>query len=466
MKNTDKRIYWVWLSLIFGPASKKAVKLVRYFKTASLVYKANAEELLRSGAVSEKDRAFTEILMHDLREAESIVKWCDSKGVSVIVPGSKNYPVSYLSLRDAPMVLYALGTLPEFEKKCCIAVVGTRKMTAYGRTQAFKMGYGLASGGAVVISGLALGIDSVAMAGCMEAGGMTVGILGCGIDNVYPKEHLKLFKSVIKNGAIVTEYPPGRMPERKSFPQRNRLISGMALGTVVVEADAFSGALITARHSIYQGKDVFSLPGNVENENSEGTNQLIKEGAFTVTSPEDVLERYEYIYPHTVNTLTAKRSVKYTDCEALSVEACRKYDVRCTADRYSVYASSLQSNHVDSIKPPVKKQNTPKIPKLETIDNITSRDPETAFGESVKEPVRIDFEMLSDIDKRVYNAMSPDVPMIPDEIKVEGLKIQDVLSSLTMLEISGAVEGGAGGYFMRNSSDDMTFDEINDKEPK
>lgn len=464
MKITDKRIYWVWLSLVFGVASKKAVKLVRYFKTASNVFDASAEEILRSGAVTEKDRAFGEILRHDLREAESIIKWCDDKGVSVIIPGSKNYPVSYLSLRDAPMVLYALGTLPDFDKKCCVAVVGTRKMTAYGRTQAFRMGYGLASGGAVVVSGLALGIDSVAMAGCIEAGGTTVGVLGCGIDNVYPKEHLKLFKTVIKNGAIITEHAPGSMPSRQAFPQRNRLISAMALGTVIVEADAFSGALITARHSIYQGKDVFSVPGSVESENSEGTNQLIKEGAFTVTSPTDVLERYEYIYPHSVNILAAKRSLLDIDSENVSVNVCRKYDVRCTADRYSVYAASLQSDRHGSIKLPSEEKNKVKIPKLEASEKTNNKQNEDTFGENLKEPVRIDYEMLSDSDKKVYNAMTPDVPMIPDEIKVEGLKIQDILASLTMLEISGAVEGGAGGYFVRGSSDDMTFDDIKDKE--
>lgn len=461
MKIKDKRIYWVWLSLVCGAASRTAVKLARHFGSAKRIFEASARQLLESGAVKENDRIYQELLAHDIREAESIVNWCDEKGVRISIPGGEGYPKNFLSLRDAPMVLYSVGKLPEYDEECCVAVVGTRKMSAYGRAQAFRMGYGLASGGAIVVSGLALGIDGVAMASCIEAGGKTIGILGCGIDTVYPKEHKELFKAVIKNGAVITEYAPGTTPTRSSFPRRNRLISAMALGTVVVEADAFSGALITARHSIYQGKDVFSVPGNVESEGSEGTNQLIKEGAFTVTGASDVLERYEYIYPHGINLLKAKRSVLDIDTDGCAEAVCRKYDVRCASDRYSVYASSLKG----SFKIPTQTTDGEKthseaateIPKLYTSDKTEKR--VNSFEASPEEPVRIDYDMLSDNEKRVYNAMSPDIPMIPDEIKVEGYKIQDIMAALTLLEISGAVEGGAGGYFMRCSSDDMIFDE-------
>ncbi len=453
-----------------GAASTKAVRLVRYFGNAEKVFLASAKELLESGAVKENDRIYQVLLTHDIKEAESIIEWCDNKGVDVTIPGSKYYPSNCLSLRDAPMVLYSVGKLPDFDKSCCVAVVGTRKMSAYGRNQAFRMGYGLAKGGAVVVSGLALGVDGVAMASCLEAGGKTVGVLGCGIDTVYPKEHKELFKAVIKNGAIVTEYAPGTGPSRDSFPKRNRLISALSLGTVVVEADVFSGALITARHSIYQGKDVFSVPGNVENEGSEGTNQLIKEGAFTVTSAADVIDRYEYVYPHSISVLNAKRSVADIDCVKASEEVCRKFDVRCESDRYSIYASSLKSLKKDTRNEISENElsvfaGTSDIPKLESVKKTGRKKTDKSFSDLPGEPVRIDYDMLTDIEKKVYNAMTPDVPMIPDEIKVEGLRINDILSALTLLEISGAVDGGAGGYFMRNSSDDMTFDEADGENP-
>ena len=461
MKIKDKRVYWVWLSLVCGAASRKAVKLVRHFGTAEKVFGASAEDILKSGAVKEKDRIYHALMKHDINEALSIVEWCDEKGVDVLIPTDKKYPVNCFSLRDAPMVLYAVGKLPEFDKKCCVAVVGTRKMSAYGRCQAFRFGYGLAKGGAVVISGLALGIDGVAMASAIEAGGKTVGVLGCGVDTVYPKEHKELYRAVVKNGAIVTEYAPGVRPTRDSFPKRNRLISALSLGTVVVEADVFSGALITARHSVFQGKDVFAVPGNVENEGSEGTNQLIKEGSFTVTSPADVLDRYEYVYPHSVSVVNAKRSLREVNSDTASEEVCRKLDVRCEADRYSIYASSLKP-----LRPIEEAEDfelygdkASDIPKLEPSTKQDKKKRAKLFEDIQDEPVRIDFEMLSDSDKKVYNAMIPHAPMIPDGIKVEGMKIQDVLASLTLLEISGAVEAGAGGYFVRCGTDDISFED-------
>ncbi len=464
MKIRDKRVYWVWLSLVCGAASIKAVKLVRYFGTAEKIFRASAEELLRSGALKEKDRIYQAVLMHDIKEAQSIVEWCDEKGVDLIVPDSKNYPSNCLSLRDAPMVLYSVGKLPSFDKECCVAVVGTRKMSAYGRSQAFRMGYGLAKGGAVVVSGLALGVDGVAMASCIDAGGVAVGVLGCGIDKVYPKEHKELSKAVIKNGAIITEYAPGVTPARNAFPKRNRLISALSLGTVVVEAGAESGALITARHAIYQGKDLFSVPGSVDSEGSAGTNQLIKEGAYTATSASDILERYEYVYPHTLNVTQAKHSLEFADADQMSEEVCAKYDVRCEADRYNIYASSLKplkkqskDGSCDETEEDVKNVSS-DIPKLDPSDkSVRSKKKRRTFEDLPEVPVRIDYDMLTEVEKKVYNAMLSDVPMVPDEIKVEGLKIGDVLAALTVLEISGAVEGGAGGYFMRNSSDDMTF---------
>lgn len=464
MALNDKRVYWIWLSLICGAASRRAVKILRHFGSAKRIFEASGKELLESGTLKENDKAYGEILKHDLSEAEDILKWCKSNGVDVYTPDTKGYPANLLSLRDAPLVLYVVGKLPDFEKECAIAVVGTRKMTDYGKRRAWSIGRGLAKGGAVVVSGIALGGDGMAMASTIEAGGVTVGVLGFGIDIIYPKEHRKLFASVIKNGAIVTEYAPGSAPTKTSFPQRNRIISALAQGTVVTEADNDSGALITARSAVFQGRDLFAVPGNVDAFGAEGTNQLIKEGAFAVTGAEDVLSRYEYVYPHKISISGAHRANALADGELGPDQVMKKYGVKTEFDRHNIYSRSTSSGA------PIREETAEKtedavvtakksdIPKIRPETGAKKKKPaktENKFENSSSEPVRIDFEMLGEKEKTVYNAMDVDTPMLPEEIRVPGYRIQDIMASLTLLEISGAVEAGAGGYFMRTSADDM-----------
>lgn len=467
MKNKNK-VYWVWLSLVCKPASRTAVELIRAFEDAKHVYDATAPELLASGILKEKDRVFSEILRHDLNDAKEIVEWCDKNGAKIVTPADGEYPVNLFSLRDAPLVLYVAGEIPDLCKYCSVAVVGSRDMSDYGRANAFRFAFGLAKGGAVVVSGLALGIDGMAMASCIASGGLTVGVLGSGIDVVYPKEHLELFKRVIKSGAVVTEYPPGCRPMKNNFPQRNRLISALSQGTLVIEASSDSGSLITARHAIYQGKDVFSLPGEVGRETSEGTNSLIKDGAFAVTDPSDILERYAYIYPHSLDIASSEAAACNIDFVSSASRVEMKYSVSSASDRRRVYSARKKKYYFDG-DPIVRVGEVTadadwedpfvlEIPEREgekppalSPDDVKPVD--TRFSGKLTEPKRIDFELLSETDLKVYNSMSPDTPVIPEELISDGISIADVMASLTMLEISGAVEAGAGGYFMRSSSD-------------
>ncbi len=475
MKNKNK-IYWVWLSLICRPGSRTAVRLLRHFEDAGSVYKATAAELLESGAVRESEPVFSDILRHDTSDAEDIVKWCADNGVDIITPDSDNYPSNLYSLRDAPVVLYCAGELPDFDKYCSIAVVGSRNMSEYGRANSFRFGYGLAKAGAVVVSGLALGVDGMAMASAVVGGGITVGVLGCGIDVVYPKEHRDLFRSVIKTGAIITEYPPASRPQRGNFPQRNRIISGLAQGTLVVEAAEGSGSLITARHSVYQGRDLFSVPGGVDSKYSEGTNHLIKEGAYAVTGPSDIIERYEFIYPHTLDLSSMKRATSGVDIARSAEKTMIAFGVRTEGDRKNVYGRrsslcDLDSSPVVMIGEDLPLYDEDPFEPDGTVgrkpDALPARDKKSAakkkkFPDAPSEPKRMDFELLSENDLRVYNAMTPDTPMIPEELLLDGMRISDVMASLTMLEISGAVEAGAGGYFMRSSADDALLPEKED----
>ena len=289
MRRKDKRVYWLWLSHACGQGSACAVELVRNFGDAEAVFDADADELDSCGVKIEK-RTMSKLCLKDTEEVEEILEWCDNLGVRVLYPGSDGYPKGLLSLRDAPMVLYCIGDLPDFDKTFSCAVVGTRSMSAYGRDVSYALGAGLADCGACVISGLALGIDGMAMAGAVEAGGACVAVLGCGVDTAYPKAHEKLLQSVLERGAVISEYAPGTSPLASHFPVRNRIISGMSCGVLVVEAGEKSGTMITANCALEQGRTVYAVPGRITDRMSFGTNELIRKGmAEPVFSAEDLL---------------------------------------------------------------------------------------------------------------------------------------------------------------------------------
>lgn len=416
MRVKDQRKYWMWLSHACGAGSKVAVSLVRHFGNAYNVFVADEDALSQVDFRIDK-RIKSNLLYKNISEEEDIIKWCDDSGVRIICPDDTIYPSSLRSLVDAPMVLYVLGNMPDFENMFAAAVVGTRSMTEYGREMAYKFGYGLASGGACLVSGLAIGCDAMAMGGALDVGGTTVAVLGCGIDVVYPKENEALLSRVIKEGAVITEFSPGVSPHRKNFPIRNRIISGISQCVCVIEGNMRSGSLITARHAIYQGRDLFAVPGKVGEVGAEGTNFLIKTGADAVTSPEDILSRYEFVYPHTLDVKKVTLPERKAEEEDEEIK----------------------------ILPKKKKKAEPKNKKIK----------EPPFEEQKKRVATVDFDSLGETEKAVYRAMTPDIPMLAEEIgAASGIPISSILASLTLLEISGAVESGAGGYFMRHADDE------------
>ena len=425
MKFNDKRKYWIWLSHMAGQGSKTAVDLVRAYGDAKTVYGKTADEIKADGVVTDK-RILARLAYKDLEECTLIVKWCDDNGVRIIIPTDKDYPKSLYALRDAPMVLYALGTLPDFDNIMCCAVVGTRDMSEYGKKVAYDIGNGLADGGACIVSGLALGIDGMAMAGAIEAGGATVAVLGCGIDIVYPKQHEKLLRRVLEKGAVITEYAPGVSPKGYHFPIRNRIISGLSQAVCVVEGNMQSGSLITARHAVYQGRRLFAVPGRVGEEGSEGTNFLLKQGAATATSALDILSEFEFVYPHTIVLDRAVPHISPDDAE-------EKMDVGSRTKK-----KKAEKKQEKPVKTEKKKKGESPFPKEEKPE---------------RSPVRIDLESLTDEDMKVLDAMTPDVPMLCEEIAAKGFELSSVMVSLTMLEVAGAVEAGAGGYYLKRAAD-------------
>lgn len=221
--------------------------------------------------------------------AEEIHDWTRREKCAAVIRGSPEYPALLEEIFDPPLILYCRGCL-NLMNSPAIAIVGTRRPTFYGMQMAQGLAHELACRGLVVVSGLARGIDASAHRGSLEAGGITAAVLGCGIDVVYPREHGRLTLEIAEHGALISEFPPGTSPAPQNFPVRNRIISGMSLGTVIVEASEYSGSLITARLAMEQNREVFAVPGNLTSPQSFGPNFLIKQGAKLVQVWRDVVE--------------------------------------------------------------------------------------------------------------------------------------------------------------------------------
>ena len=287
--------YWLWLTELPGLTNQTRLALLRHFPTPEDVYYADPEEVLLTEGITREQAKLLED--KDCSGADRILADCQRLDLDILTIQDAGYPNRLRNIYDPPCLLYVRGRLPAFDDEASIAVVGTRDCTPYGVSSAEKLGYGLAAGGAVVVSGLARGVDSAALRGALRAGGTVTAVLGNGLDVVYPPENQYLYEDVAAAGALISEYPPGTPPEAKHFPVRNRIMSGLCLGTLVVEAPARSGALITAGTALEQGRDVFAVPGPIDAPASVGCNRLIRDGAGLVSDAWDILGEYEPRFP-------------------------------------------------------------------------------------------------------------------------------------------------------------------------
>lgn len=283
-------LYWVWLTDICGVYNNDANALLEQFDTVDEIY--NATDY--SGILNVKPSTLKKLRDKSLKKAEKIKESCDRIGAAIITFDDIRYPDSLRSIANPPYVLYMRGEIMKWDRILGIGVVGTRTCSDYGHKAVDYIVKDLALCGATIISGMALGIDGLAARAALSAGNKTVAVLGTAIDNPYPWEHRKLMQEIMENGTVISEYPPGAKSLRTSFPWRNRIISGLSKGVLVVEAPKKSGALITASYALEQGKDVFAVPGNIFKKESEGTNSLLANGAKAVGSAEDVLNEYIY----------------------------------------------------------------------------------------------------------------------------------------------------------------------------
>ena len=287
IEELEKKKYWIWLSCIKGLGSKRKQILLKKYKTPKKIYTLKKEEILQI-------KGFDEILAEniickknreDIKRQINIIK---KENIKILTIEDKEYPKILKTIYDYPISIYVKGN-EKILNMPSIGIVGCRESTSYGEKVAQYFAYHLSKRNINIISGLAKGIDSQSHIGAIKAKGITIGVIGNGLDMVYPKENQYLYDKIIEeNGAIISEYPIGTKPEKMNFPARNRIISGMSKGILVIEAKKKSGTLITVDFALEQGRNVYVVPGNIDEMNSVGTNDLIKQGAQIVTSHRDI----------------------------------------------------------------------------------------------------------------------------------------------------------------------------------
>ena len=389
--------YWVWLSEVKGLTNRSKLLLLDHFGTPENVYYADEDEYRLVPGIEPRQIAL--LTEKSTEQADRILGACSRLGLRLLTMQDADYPTRLRNIFEPPVLLYVKGNLPVIDEEVAIAMVGTRKATPYGVEAAEKIAYGLCRQGALVVSGAAAGIDSASHRGALRAGGKTVAVLGCGIDVVYPAENEWLYRDIAASGALVSEYPPGSAAEAWHFPARNRIISGLSLGTIVVEAPEKSGALITAGTALEQGRDVFAVPGPIDAPMSRGCNRLVADGAAAlITDSWDVLREYEAMYPHKIlgERVELPRTLGYQ---------AREEQARAKKEEAA---------------------ETPALPKLDLAKNDAG---------------------LTDDQITILRALKGGAMQVDDIIEQTDLPTRRVLSALTMLELEGFVGQGGGKHF-------------------
>lgn len=289
--------YLIWMTETAAFPKAAIPRLLEQFGSAEAVFQAS--EAAIAACVPLKEVQIKAIAEKNLAQAEMVLESCKRQNIKILGILDERYPQRLKNIYDPPAVLYIRGNLPDFNRLPAIAVVGQRKVTPYGKMAADQLGYHLSKRGVIVVSGMAEGTDGAAHTGALKGSTPTVAVFGTAIDQCYPAFHGGLLREILRHGAAISEYPPGKRGHASFFPQRNRIISGLCLGTVVVEAPKKSGSLITAARALDQGRDVFAVPANFDAASSEGCNALIQSGAKLICGVDDILEEYQGLYDFT-----------------------------------------------------------------------------------------------------------------------------------------------------------------------
>ncbi len=418
--------YGIWLAMCIGSRAGAYSALINEYGSARGAYNADFSKAKPSNVITRK--ILSALSDKDLSEASRIADYCALNRISVLFPSDESYPALLRDLPDLPAVLYVKGRLPDFSRIPAVASVGTRKMTEYGMHMAYSMGYGLAKGGAAVISGMAAGGDSMAHCGALDAGGNTVAVLGCGVDRAYPAGNARLMEEIAQYGAVISEYPPGTEIRKQNFPERNRIISGLSRAVIVTEADAHSGALITAKKAKLQARAVFAVPGKVGERGSAGVNALLKDGAEAATSADDVLKDFLFLYPDAVKTNAfIERTAEQAEFSALA------------------YGADMGDYARERKKRKDNEEKTAPVPDI----RIKSIEKDIYISETADDDKPVTDAELSLIDDRtraVFMSL-PDTDFLPDEAANAEFDCVDIMCALTILEVNGLVKAVPGGRF-------------------
>lgn len=456
-----ERLLWIWLQNLCGAGSPTPELLLNAFDSSiKRIYEASEDDYAQLPFMKPALKA--KLMNKSLIKAMEINAYCENEGIGVLTPDSLLYPKRLGRIQGKPIVLYYRGILLDLDSEVCIAEVGTRNMTEYGAQTSYSLAYDMAKAGAVVVSGMAKGVDGMAHRGALDAGGYTVAVLGNGIDRAYPSEHLNLMNEIIRNGAVITEFPPFTPPMGRNFPIRNRIISGLSLGTLVIEAPKSSGALITAQTALKQGREVFAIPGKIGELSSTGTNELLRNGAKMITSAEDILLEYQATYPSKINlnrissVITKNRELDRIRNAASNrpytyVNKDEDANLRRAVERSEkLMAGEVSEDELKTEKRPIKKFGAPigasldsKKTVAESEDNIVS---ESKKAEGFTIP-----EDASETRKAILSCLLIS-DMTSDEIAIRtDIAINEVLVELTMLEIEGMIVALPGGSYKINS---------------
>ena len=418
MQSAKELLFWIWLAEALGPANRNFRNLILRYETPFDIYHADAAELEGVEGLSKK--ALDALTDKDLRQATAILESCQRLGIGILPFGDEQYPKNLRHIKAPPVLLYYKGVLPDFDKRLCVGMVGTRKMSAYGLRHAYKIAYELTVAGAVTVSGMAAGIDGVCAAASLAAGGTTVAVLGCGVDLVYPQHHAKLKSKIEQKGLVLSEYAPGTKPNAYHFPTRNRIISGISEGTVVIEAGLGSGSLITARDAIEEGRDLFAIPSNLGSRTSAGTNGLLRDGAYLVLSTDDVLDPYKYVFAETLHPERIASLGEKSEADLAFLDA--------------IGVISRQSNDAEKQSAPKRTEKpVEKEPKAEPLPPVD----------------RAVLPELSPTEQKILDALPKGKALPLDALLDLGISYGEVLSAVTTLEILGLLEKLPGSQYRK-----------------
>lgn len=404
-------LYAIWLTQALGYGKKKVKQIYEFSGTFENFF-GGGEKLWKSCKfLTSAD--VSKLVAASLDKAKEIFEYCAEKNYTLLPLTGEDYPKCLKEIYAPPALLYVKGSLPDFDDRLSISVVGTRKASNYGLRNAYIISYGLSKAGAIIVSGGAYGVDSASHDAALRAGGVTVCVLGCGIERRYLKQNEKMRELVTKNGALISEYPPKYPVYPYNFPVRNRIISALSNAVAVIEAGAQSGALITANAAAEQGKTVFALMGNVDSPLSAGTNALIKDGAVPITGFEDIIDNFSDRY-----------KIEYPDIDFAIINN----DL-----------SSLSESEKDVVKEK-KPANLKPHKAVENKENITLKKPKSA--DDLKK-----YDLSGDAVK-IYKIFK-DKPVHVDSMVLQtGMPVFRVLSAVTELEMADLITGIQGRQYM------------------